>query len=804
MNLNAEQLKIVHTKPNGHCLIKGVAGSGKTTIAVCRIPALINQYLTQMERILLVTYNKTLVHYTEHIYRTMDIQQNLFFDTGSQNLLDIVTIDKLVYQYSARLSDQPRLASSQELRNLLQLAIRQVQKKYPDSPVICQENLNFLSEEIDWIKSCRYLERETYQNTDRTGRMSIGDNRLRLSKNSEARNAVFDLFLAFENCMAAKGLTDFKTSALKVLEAFETHRLLPDQYRHVIVDESQDFTRVQLELVRYLYDEKKPQSSILFIADAAQSIYPHSWLSGQSFKSIGFDMSGRSQILSKNYRTTYEIAKAAYSLMEKDETLSCNDNFVKPAAIERHGEKPLYQHFPDQEAEAAFITERIKSLIPEYTLKEIAVVGANTPYLEHIKNYLLAHGIEAGIFDKKHPCFTEEKIVLYTLHSIKGLEFPVIFLAGIKEGVLPFRPEQAAIGRKLLYVGMTRAKNLLFLTSCNIPSIYIREIDPALLCTKITEFSPFYTIPIEQYYFKEQLTNIHSREEAVRQWYLHELITKLGYQPEHIQLEFPVRHFSSCGFVDLCVFAGRGRQQKPFILAEIKQPGENLENAMKQLHSYVSCVPSAEYAAVTDGIQILTEHLENGKFIPVSSLPEYQEKKEQRFRCFTYKSLKDRKTYLYQVDTEETGRIQVTDQANDTLTTMPDIPLPIQGTIAAGSLQFVSEENLGFVQVPLEFGLSERDCFLLRVTGDSMIDFDIYEGDFIVIRRQDYAGRGEIVVAGDRTTNEATLKKFYPSETQITLIPGNNKYDPIFLRKEDFFINGILVGIFSILSRPEP
>lgn len=800
MNLNADQLKIIHNKPNGHCLIKGVAGSGKTTVAVCRIPTLINQYLSQNERILIVTYNKTLIHYTEHMYRTMDIQNNLFFDTSSLNQIDIVTIDKLVYQYESRLSSHFKRIPTNQNRGLMLLAISQVQKKYPKNPLISQENINFLSEEIDWIKSCRYLERETYLNTDRTGRMSIGENKFRLPKNSEARNAVFDLYLAYENCLAAKGFTDFKTSALRVLEAFEAHKLLPDKYTHVIVDESQDFTRVQLELVRFLYDEKAPHGSIMFIADAAQSIYTHSWLSSQSFKSIGFDMSGRSQILSKNYRTTYEIAQAAYSLIEKDDALSGNDNFVKPAAIERHGEKPLYQQFQDSEAEAAFIAERIKALLSdtEYTLKDMVVAGANTPYLEHIKNYLLAHGIEAGIFDKNQPCFTEEKVVLYTLHSIKGLEFPVIFIAGINDGILPYNKEQLSIGRRLFYVGMTRAKNLLYLSSGATPSVYMEEMDHALLRTKLTEFSPFYKIPIGQYYFTEQLADIYSREEAVRQWYLHELMTKLNYKPENIQLEYPIRHFSSCGFVDICIFTENKNQPKPYILVETKQPGENLKDALKQLHSYLSCVPSAKYAVVTNGIQTITEHLENGEFTPVHTLPECKENFENRIRTFTYKSLKNRKAYTYQVDTEEPGRIFVTDQSDGLPASAPNIPLSIQGSIAAGCLQFIREENLGYVLVPEEFGLSDQDCFLLRVTGDSMIDFDIHEGDFIVIKKQNYASRGEIVVAGDRTTNEATLKKFYPSDTQITLIPGNNKYEPIFLRKEDFFINGILVGIFSV------
>lgn len=67
MELNVDQLRIVNMKPAGQCLVKGVAGSGKTTVAVCRIPTLINQYLGQREKILILTYNRTLINYTKYI-----------------------------------------------------------------------------------------------------------------------------------------------------------------------------------------------------------------------------------------------------------------------------------------------------------------------------------------------------------------------------------------------------------------------------------------------------------------------------------------------------------------------------------------------------------------------------------------------------------------------------------------------------------------------------------------------------------------------------------------------------------------
>lgn len=84
----------------------------------------------------------------------------------------------------------------------------------------------------------------------------------------------------------------------------------------------------------------------MFICDTAQSIYSHSWLiKGRSFKSIGFDMTGKSNSLSKNYRTTTQIAEAAYSLIENDKNIVENENFVQPLLIDRQGEYPVCRYF---------------------------------------------------------------------------------------------------------------------------------------------------------------------------------------------------------------------------------------------------------------------------------------------------------------------------------------------------------------------------------------------------------------------------------------------------------------------------
>ena len=222
--------------------------------------------------------------------------------------------------------------------------------------------MQFLLEEIDWIKSCRYLKKEEYMNVERVGRASIGESRVRLAKQSVNREAIFELFLLYEHMMASQNLTDYKTNALRVLSKIKKGEIIPPQYSYIIVDESQDLSRTQLEIIRELYKDSD-FSSIIFIADVAQSIYSQSWLSRQSFKSIGFDMSGKSNVLSQNYRTTKQIALAAYSLINHDSDLKNSVDYVEPVALERTGAKPKYRHFSNEQEEFSYIEKEIKKCV---------------------------------------------------------------------------------------------------------------------------------------------------------------------------------------------------------------------------------------------------------------------------------------------------------------------------------------------------------------------------------------------------------------------------------------------------------
>ena len=118
--------------------------------------------------------------------------------------------------------------------------------------------------------------------------------------------------------------------------------------------------------------------------------------------------------------------------------------------------------------------------------------------------------------------------------------------------------------------------------------------------------------------------------------------------------------------------------------------------------------------------------------------------------------------------------------------------LPLVGAVAAGA-PILAEENIEeYVQVPVAAG-GEDGEYVLRVQGQSMIDAGILEGDFVVVRPQDDASDGEIVVAmvGD---DEATVKRFFRESDHIRLQPENSAMQPI--RTKDVQVLGRVVGLF--------
>ncbi len=165
----------------------------------------------------------------------------------------------------------------------------------------------------------------------------------------------------------------------------------------------------------------------------------------------------------------------------------------------------------------------------------------------------------------------------------------------------------------------------------------------------------------------------------------------------------------------------------------------------------------------------------------------------------------ERKGYLTREDMKSRALKLVEDQmaapANNKVATEDDlIEVRVLGRVAAGLPLYAEENVIDTVRVDRMLVRGGREVFGLRVSGDSMIDAGILSGDYIFVKKQATADRGDIVVAliGD----EATVKYFYPERDYVRFQPANGQMAPILVRASDFkstMLLGKVVGVYRRL-----
>jgi repressor LexA len=123
------------------------------------------------------------------------------------------------------------------------------------------------------------------------------------------------------------------------------------------------------------------------------------------------------------------------------------------------------------------------------------------------------------------------------------------------------------------------------------------------------------------------------------------------------------------------------------------------------------------------------------------------------------------------------------------------IELPLVGYIAAGEPIEAIENPLSTVMVSPDMVSKSKRCFVLQVKGSSMINEGIMDGDFVVLKQQETADNGQIVVALI-DDGFATLKSFYKEKNgKIRLQPANDNMDPIIVDADSVKIQGVVTGI---------
>ena len=155
---------------------------------------------------------------------------------------------------------------------------------------------------------------------------------------------------------------------------------------------------------------------------------------------------------------------------------------------------------------------------------------------------------------------------------------------------------------------------------------------------------------------------------------------------------------------------------------------------------------------------------------------------------------------LLRRDPTKPRAIELTDRRREAEAPTADVHrLPLVGEIAAGGPLLADQNIEDYLAVPEPLARGGEE-FLLRVKGDSMVNAGILDGDFVVVRRQQDARNGEIVVAlagADESADEATVKRFFREPGRIRLQPENDTLQPIYATHVE--ILGRVIGVFRQL-----
>lgn len=244
-------------------------------------------------------------------------------------------------------------------------------------------------------------------------------------------------------------------------------RIIPSgQYDAVLIDEGHDFEPQWLKLVAQMVHPET--NSLLVMYDDAQSIYGRAKRGKFSFKSLGIQAQGRTTILKINYRNTQEVLQLASGIAKDllQPTAADEDGvpLVVPVSAGRHGPAPLLIKLPSLREEAEYIANHLKEAHKSGTpWSDMAVIYHDYASVgKEVLATLRRTGIPLTYYKDLTFAETEDTVKFLTMHSCKGLEFPLVAIPGVgRMGADEKRKEEDA---RLLYVAMTRATRELVTT----------------------------------------------------------------------------------------------------------------------------------------------------------------------------------------------------------------------------------------------------------------------------------------------------------------------------------------------------
>ncbi|MCR5090812.1 MAG: UvrD-helicase domain-containing protein [Oscillospiraceae bacterium] len=443
--LHPAQRKIVNRDYSGSARVLGGAGTGKTVVAMHRAKHLAAG-MKDRERLLFTTYTANLAS---------DIRDNLRKICTLEELrrIDVINLDAWVAQFLREHGYSAEIVYDDRVTRLWEdvVTANDFSGEFP---------VSFYEEEYNRVVVAQEaFSLEKYVKASRTGRGTRLDRKKRIQ--------IWKVFEAYQNQMKERKVRDINTAM------YECRLLLSKsnsetRYKHVIVDEGQDLSMNGFRLLRAIAGEEHV-NDIFIVGDAHQRIYKNRAV----LSKCGINVRGRSSVLRINYRTTEEIRKAAFALLNGISFDDLDDDFDTGDRCRSltHGKAPQVLRFGNANEEFDAVLKEIKSLIGNgVSAKNICVVARTHKLLDDYISQFTAKGLRCyEIRRSKADDRGLDGIRVATMHRVKGLEFQYIFVVAANNRIIPLasaidhsdsvsEQETRTAEKCLLYVALTRAQ----------------------------------------------------------------------------------------------------------------------------------------------------------------------------------------------------------------------------------------------------------------------------------------------------------------------------------------------------------
>lgn len=448
--------------PKGPWLIKGGPGSGKSTVAIYCMRALIRNANEQLAstgtpiRILFTTFTRSLINASQMLLESLDA-------TSGAHRIEIDNVDRLARRAAPRDVAGLRRPDDTQWQQLLEASIAEC-RKTDASFAFTDVDRDFLYEEIDWViygQGVRTI--DDYSAADRTGRgRRLG---------SQQRRQLWRVFEVFHRKLRDNRFVLFSDVAA------EAARIVRPQYDYVFIDEAQD---LKPAAIRFCLGLCKEAEGVFLTADGNQSIYGN----GMSWSSVASALRfpGRARTFTRNYRTTKEIWQALAELSPNSGDAD-PETLVQDAVFS--GPWPRFARYADPQKQAARLNAFLAMALREERVGPgcAAVLCPPMTDLTSVAGWIdkrfNAKAMRSKDFDLAHP-----GVKVMTMHASKGLQFPVVAVVGLEAGRMP-RPAGGGVNpeehesreQRLLFVASSRAmRQLMIMGSKTRPSPFVARV----------------------------------------------------------------------------------------------------------------------------------------------------------------------------------------------------------------------------------------------------------------------------------------------------------------------------------------